>query len=75
MITIAIWKIILIWGIGILTGIYIAYQIRKPNPYKINTKVAEDNPFKHFRAIPSGPLPTNTLEKNPFLKENEKGEK
>lgn len=26
-----------------------------------------DKPFKHFRAIPTGPLHTNTNAKNPFL--------
>lgn len=30
-----------------------------------------ENPFKHFRAILSGPLHTNTKETNPFLSKND----
>ena len=34
---------------------------------KPNTETKEDNPFKHFRAIPTGPLHTATTAANPFL--------
>ena len=36
------------------------------NEKELNTKTKEDNPFKHFRAIPTGPLHTKTKEVNPF---------
>jgi len=37
------------------------------NEKEFNTKTKEDNPFKHFKAIPTGPLHTKTKEVNPFL--------
>ena len=40
------------------------------NEKKLNTETKEDNPFKHFRAIPTGPLHTKTKEVNPFLSGN-----
>jgi hypothetical protein len=37
------------------------------NEKKLNTETKADNPFKHLRAIPTGPLHTATTAANPFL--------